>query len=163
MKGREARRERTTVPPHHPRQRVVWCGQLTRGSASDLLEVEGVEQGLSRAQAVAVGPAQQEEQARQRLELLLQQHLQPRELLPLDQVQTRYLADSCIHRNLLLRSRLASGVIHRSDCGHRELNPVPLGWESHPDHDTILPPLSSSVIQLSGGSPGLVPGSASRY
>ena len=64
------------------------CG----ASDSDLLKVEGVEQALGGAEAVAVGPSQQEQQAGQRLELLLQQHLQPGELLPLDEVQTRHLA-----------------------------------------------------------------------
>jgi len=53
--------------------------------------VQGVQQLLGGAEAVAVGPAQQQQQTGQRLELPPQQNLQPGELLPLDQVQARHL------------------------------------------------------------------------
>ena len=66
------------------------CGGVVWDS-TDLLEVEGVEQALGGAEAMAVGPSQQQQQAGQRPELPLQQHLQPGELLPLDQVQARHL------------------------------------------------------------------------
>lgn len=57
----------------------------------DLLPVEDAEEHLSRVQAAALRPSQQQQQTGQRLELQLQQLLQPAELLVLNQIERAHL------------------------------------------------------------------------